>query len=220
MANQFLSLNKKHYYMNKLFLVIFSLFCIIIIGCNSVKSILSSTMFKATQPQLLTNDDILKATLKYKLDTNRLLHFNNSNDFVQMLSSLNLSIPDVIIIDSNKHFLQYRQDSTECTGAVFKVIDSLISGKQLSFLKYKADSTFFHLTKTYFFNKERNFEFDRTKQYHIFLVWATYGIGTKNKSFVRKLQNKLKKNEVNYHFYLLNIDLNSSWDIALTKDKD
>lgn len=200
--------------MNKAYLII--LCCIFLIMC-SCRSFVAKTLFGVTDPKLLSNKQILNAALKYKLDTSRLLYFKDPFDWVYIQNnSMKRIIPDIIILDEKKQHLLYKADSIQCNGNAYKVVDSLIAGSQLNFPVQPNDSTWFHFKSIQYFDTTKVFEFDKTKQYHIFLMWAKHA-GITNKSFIRDLQNKMKKNEKNYAFYLVNMDINSSWgNITIT----
>lgn len=200
--------------MNKVYLIILCCICLIMCSC---RSFVAKTLFGVTDPKLLSNKQILSAALKYKLDTSRLLYFKDPFDFVYIMNNSIKGIPDIIVIDTSMNHLLYTADSIQCNGNAYQVVDSLVAGRQLNFPVQPNDSTMFHFKSIQYFDTTKVFEFDKTKQYHIFLMWAKHG-GVTNKNFIRDLQNKLKKNEKNYAFYLVNIDINSSWgNITITK---
>lgn len=161
-------------------------------------------------PKVENSKTIAKFLEKNNMNSNRNLIFKSFQDFAQASQKGLISVPNITLFNENGYFVNYQKTPEDCNS---KVDDFLMDLKH--FENYPFDETKNITDFTKYLELEDNQIIDTT-EINAFITWAVFaGSLNKDKAFEWVyLLEKAKKEGVKINYYLVNCDLQTSWNLT------
>ena len=171
---------------------------------------LAKIIFHVKSPDFETIDKQRKFLKKNKVFVSDFFYFKDFNSFTSASKNRYLSIPDAFFFNKEGNLVRYKKSSSDCNAKVGDFINDL-----KEFSNAPSDSSININKLLPLFESESKIEIKKT-DVTVFLTWAVFaGKVNKNKTFEWiKLLEKAKSNGINISFYLINCDLQDSWNLT------
>jgi len=162
---------------------------------------------KFSKLNLIDNDKMIEFLNKQKVEykQNDLVYFKDLKSFLYFSKNGKLTVPDHFVYNKDQFLINEGLDKDEC-GALFQALD------QTSLYKIDTNSTLDSFLSTInFVNKD---EGSQEKEFVIFITWALFAHKNSNKESFKNYTELKKKYGDRVQVYLLNIDINESWNLT------
>lgn len=187
---------------------------LILIGCKpSIK-----LLYGIKQPKFETSESIESYLEKRKVPSDNVLIIKDLNGLIN-INNGDFSVPNALFFNANGEYVEYRKSPEDCNANIFGFIEDIAS------INYQpADSSKnmdLIIANVKHIHSEKVKVEDRRHAY-IFITWAKYaGKLNKDKAFAWvDLINSANKNGLNVEYFLLNYDLQQSWNLTEEQKKE
>lgn len=178
-------------------------------SCNSV----TKTLYGVKNPKIESIASTQKYLVKKGIDTTNTLVFKDLMSFAIASNTDLLVIPDAMFFNSNGEFVPYKESAESCNADV----DSFLS--DLKNIDNKETNSSLTISKMSSLLKHTNgkpLEIDKKQEIYVFITWSKYaGRVNKIKAFTWiDLIEKARKEDLKVIYYLVNCDLQESWEMT------
>ncbi len=164
--------------------------------------------YDVKNPEVETQEKLVKYLDEYDMTTSKNLVFKSFMHFAAASQKGMLSIPDIMLFNADGYYVNYKKKPEDCNA---KVDDFLLDLKHFSSQPYDDTKTMDDFTK--FLQNEKPIE---KTEINAFITWAIFaGKLNKDKAFDWvNLINDAKQKGIKINYYLVNCDLQTSWDLT------
>ena len=182
---------------------------LIMISCSP----LAKFIFHVKSPNFETRANQQLFLQKNNVHVSDYFYFKDLNSFVLASKKKYLSIPDAFFFNKEGNLVNYKKSSADCNAKVGDFINDL-----KGFSNASSDNSINVSELLTFFESKSKINIGKS-DITVFLTWAVFaGDVNKNKTFEWiKLLEKAQEKGINVSYYLINCDLQDSWQ--LTKDQ-
>ncbi|RYD98458.1 MAG: hypothetical protein EOP54_07595 [Sphingobacteriales bacterium] len=168
-------------------------------------------MYQIKDPAVETKAGILKAALRYGMDTSGILTAS-ADDFLATLSTQ--SLPDIAVFDSAGAYIEYRRTDTSCNSGLFDFIPSLHA--EGSYKKTGRASLQEELKKLRDINGDVISAPVEKADFYLLIYWSVW-TGKLNKDHVKVWEQLAMQNKkCTIKVFKVNLDIQEYWP-ATTK---
>ncbi|MFC4739391.1 hypothetical protein ACFO3U_05240 [Flavobacterium ponti] len=184
--------------------IIYTLFIVFLINCQS----LAKLKYGIKNPYFATESDLNSFLLKYKIQQNSFF-FKDWESYKQAITSKYSSIPDAYFFNKNGEFVTYKKTASDCNAKVDEFIAELNNFSSIEGDKTKNISEIIPLL-----TNTKNEKID-LNEVTVLISWASFiGKVNEDKAFEWiRILDEAKNNNVKVNYYLINYDLQKSWDL-------
>lgn len=181
------------------------------LNCQSIAKL----SYGVKDPEFKENKELNQFLQKNKLQATTYFKFK---DFDNMLKAFKLkfsSIPDAYFFDKNGNYIPYKNSAEECNAKVDDFIYDLEKKN------YKIDSSKNINQLIDLLTSDKN-ESIVQNEITVLITWATFmGKVNKEKAFEWvKLLDLAKSKGIKVNYYLVNYDLQKSWNLSKSEEKE
>lgn len=196
-------MKKKHFILPFIFLIV---------SCKSITKI----YLGVKNPTFKTHEQINDFLIKKDLSQSSIYYVKSWVNYENLLKSKYSSFPEAFFFNNEGEFVNYKKDSKECNANVGEFIKNLNN-----FSNFKIDKTKNIKTIEENISNNKGEKFDHA-EINVVITWATFlGKVNKNKAFEWiKLLEEAKKEGINVNYYLVNYDLQESWNLNSNDKKE
>ncbi|MGO1752290.1 MAG: hypothetical protein ACTHYV_07335 [Psychroflexus sp.] len=178
-------------------------------SCKSV----TKTLYGVKNPKIESIASTQKYLVKKGIDTTNTIIFKDLMSFAIASNTDLLAIPDAMFFNSNGEFVPYKESAESCNADV----DSFLS--DLKSINNKETNSSLTLNKLNSLLKHTNgkpLQINRDQEVYVFITWSKYaGRINKIKAFAWiDLIEKAKEENLKVKYYLVNCDLQESWEMT------
>ena len=168
-------------------------------------------------PKIESYASTKKYLFKNGMDTTRVLYFKNLNTFAFASKKKLLQVPNALFFDKSGSFVDYRKNAKDCNAKVGTFIDDLNFFREAKRYSTKTIRDLEKLVQS----SNKNQVLEKT-DVTVFITWSKYaGSLNREKAFDWvKLLEQAKRRGINVNYYLLNCDLQESWNLTAEQKKD
>lgn len=181
------------------------------LNCQSIAKL----SYSVQQPKFKTKKELYVFLDKYKVNTNSTYCFKNFDNYVNAFNLKYSTIPDAYFFDKNGNYIPYKNSAEECNAKVDDFIYDLEKKN------YKIDSSRNINQIIALLTNDKN-ESIVQNEITVLITWATFmGKVNKEKAFEWvKLLDLAKSKGIKVNYYLVNYDLQKSWNLSKSEEKE
>tara|TARA_R110000850_G_scaffold271031_2_gene404784 strand:- start:179395 stop:180018 length:624 start_codon:yes stop_codon:yes gene_type:complete len=197
---------------NKSFLIV-----TLILFFISCKPALKS-FYGIKKPKMESTESLMDYLHKKKVPVENVLIIKDLNGFSSINNGV-FSVPNAIFFNAKGEYVEYKKSAEECNAYVFGFIEDLESiNNQPSDPAYKINLL---LENTKNLQLE-SVKAEDKKDTYVFITWAKYaGKLNKDKAFAWiNLLEEANQKGMNVQYFLLNYDLQKSWDLTEQQEEE
>lgn len=185
---------------------------LILIGCKP----LSRTSLGVKNPKFKNQIEVYNFAKKHDVKLASIYYFANWESMKRAFELKYSKIPNAYFFNKNGDFVDYKKKSSDCNAKVDEFIENLEN-----FSCYNSDSS---KNINQILPLIKNDKSDSIIQNDITVIisWASFmGDVNKEKAFEWiKLLEKIKQKDINLEYYLINYDLQKSWNLTIMEEKE
>lgn len=189
----------------------FLLLFILLINCKTLTKI----SYGVKNPNFKKNNDLYSFLNKNNIDSKSIYFFKDYDNMIKAYQLRYSTIPDAYFFNNNGNFIPYKSNAEQCNAKVDDFISDL-KNININKSENKNIKDFIPLLKN-----DKN-EVIVLNEITVLITWATYlGKVNKQKAFEWiKLLEQAKDQGIKINYYLINYDLQESWNLNSNEKKE
>ncbi len=189
----------------------FLLLFILLINCKTLTKI----SYGVKNPNFKKNNDLYSFLNKNNVDSKSIYFFKDYDNMIKAYQLRYSTIPDAYFFNNNGNFIPYKSNAEQCNAKVDDFISDL-KNININKSENKNIKDFIPLLKN-----DKN-EVIVLNEITVLITWATYlGKVNKQKAFEWiKLLEQAKDQGIKINYYLINYDLQESWNLNSNEKKE
>jgi hypothetical protein len=190
----------------------FLLFVFLLTSCKTVTKI----YLGVKNPSFKTHNQLNDFLIKKDLKQSSIYYIKSWKNYENLLKTKFSSFPEAYFFNKEGDFVNYKKDSKECNAKVGEFIKSLAN-----FSNFKIDKSKNLKKFEENISNSKNEKF-KNSDINVIITWATFvGKVNKNKAFEWiKLLEQAKDKGIKVNYYLVNYDLQDSWELNNDEKKE
>lgn len=184
---------------------------ILLINCKTLTKI----SYGVKNPNFKKNNDLYSFLKKDNVDSKSIYFFKDYDNMIKAYQLRYSTIPDAYFFNNNGNFIPYKSNAEQCNAKVDDFISDL-KNININKSENKNIKDFIPLLKN-----DKN-EVIVLNEITVLITWATYlGKVNKQKAFEWiKLLEQAKDQGIKINYYLINYDLQESWNLNSNEKKE
>lgn len=194
--------------------LLFLVVALVLIGCKPTIKL----FYGIKQPKFETSKSLENYLQKRKIPSDDVVFIKDLNGFIN-INKGNFSVPDALFFNARGEYVAYKKSAEECNANIFGFIEELTT---INELESSADITLDIMYDNLVDLNFENIKIEDNKDAYVFITWTAY-IGKLNKdkafAWIDVLKNA-NHNGLNVQYFLLNYDLQKSWNLTPQQEKE
>ncbi len=177
----------------------------VIAACTSV----AKKMYSVKNPKFESHQSQLKFLKENSVEYTKTFHYKNFQSYIEASQKIKIGIPDAFFFNNKGEFVSYKKSPKDCNANVFGFIKDIKNFKNLQ----SSDSI--HLDEIVSLTTIDSSALSKQSEITVILTWAVFaGKVNDEKTFKWiELLKQAQKDNVDLTYYLVNCDLQDSWNL-------